>query len=224
VQALVAVTVVAGLVCLGVRWPGVARWSAADVLAMLAIAVATFLGEQLPVRLRHGSDDSEDFSLTDSVWAAGLVLARPSVLSVGLALGVGVGHGIRRVAPRKIAFNIGQFLVAITAAELVASMIGDRFAAGAVGMLVFFAINVSIVAAVLGAVDGTGFRRALMSPGLLNVAPAAGNTAIGLASAWIWLHEPGAVIVLAIPLAISFVGYRAWARGLMLRRSVRAAG
>jgi len=41
------------------------------------------------------------------------------VLTLAVAAGALLGESIRRVAPLKVAFNVGQFIVGVTAAELV---------------------------------------------------------------------------------------------------------
>jgi hypothetical protein len=221
-RILIALVVAAGAGCLAARLPEALGWGRGDLLACLALAAATAVAEQFPIRLPHGSD-TETFSLTDAVWAAGLVLARPGVLTIAAALGVAAGQALRRLPPVKVGFNVGQFAVSLTVAEAVAAALGHTDApalvAAGVGMAAFFLVNSSVLAELLAVLQGAGFLSAWLPPAFLNVVHWAGNLAIGLLGAWAWHRHPWAVPPLVLPLALSYVGYRAWIREFLRRPS-----
>src|SRR5919202_4717079 len=98
VRALIAAVVVAGAGAVAFRLPDVTSWSRGDVLAFVAIAMATVVGEQFTLQFRQ-RQETKNISLTDAVFAGALVLARPSVLTMAVGAGVIVGHGMRGWKP-----------------------------------------------------------------------------------------------------------------------------
>src|SRR5919197_2431500 len=125
VRSFVMVVIVAGVGALAVRVPEIARWTSADVWAFLALAGGITLFELFPLPLRQRTEILY-LSLTDALWAVGLILLiagpgdpHPGVLTAAVASGTVVGQSLRRRAPIKVAFNVGQYLVAITLAEFV---------------------------------------------------------------------------------------------------------
>jgi hypothetical protein len=227
-RLLIALVVAAGVGCLAVRLPEVTRWSGGDLLACLALAAGTAIVEQFLVRLPHRAE-SEDFSLTDALWTSGLLLARPGVLTVSVAIGVVAGQAARRTAPLKVAFNAGQLIVSLTAAEVLVAVLrhggpvgGAALGAGVAGMAVFFVLNTSLLALVISLVEEERFLDTLLSPVFLNVVHWAGNLGAGLLGAWLWDAHPWAAPVLVVPMAMAYLAYRAWMAGFLGRR--RAAG
>src|SRR5205085_7336557 len=112
------VMVAAGLAALAFRVPDVTHWRQTDLFAFLGFAGANALIEQFMVRIPHKTE-TLNIALEDALWIGGVMLARPSVLTFAIALGGLVGQSIRRWSLHKIVFNIAQFLVAITLAELI---------------------------------------------------------------------------------------------------------
>ena len=101
-----------------VRLPEVVSWQSRDIVTWLFLAAGVALAEQFPVPLRHRSE-TLNFSMTEAVWVGGLILARPSVLTLAVAAGLLCGQFLRRWTTYKVAFNVGQFLVALTVAQAV---------------------------------------------------------------------------------------------------------
>jgi hypothetical protein len=117
-RLLIVSVVLAGAVIVAVRVPEAAHWSWHDVLVFLGLAGAVAIAQQFTIPIRHGGE-TENLDMTDGVWAAGLLLARPSTLTFAVAAGIFAGQAARRWRVHKIAFNVGQDLVAITGALLV---------------------------------------------------------------------------------------------------------
>jgi hypothetical protein len=214
-QALVAMVAAGGLASLLVRVADIGRWDTQDVVAFLLLAAGIALTEQFQVPIRFGSENLT-FSLTEALWVGALILARPSVVTMSVAAGILIGQVTRRRPLHKLAFNAGQFLLALTAAQVVVAAVRSpgvlrpmTFLAVGLGMALYAAINAGLVALVISLAARTSFGSVLLPPLPENVLHFAANTALGLAALVMWHAAPGAVSVLVLPLALSFVAYRA---------------
>src|SRR5437763_6174993 len=171
-RAFVAAVCLGGLAAVAIRIPEMLRWSSLDIPAVAAVALGVAVASHLALGLRHETE-IENFDLTDSVLVAGLLLVKPSVLTVAVALGNATGQMSRRWAGHKIAFNVGSNLLAITAAEGVFSVLRSPSATTPMGwlaalaaMAAFFAVNATSVAKVIALVE----QRSVLSvirPGLV---------------------------------------------------------
>src|SRR5690242_17240215 len=108
-----------------VRVPTAMRWDASTAGAWAALTCAIAVLELFPIRIRYRTE-TINMSVTDAVWAAGLLLVSPDVLVLSVAAGALLSQVIRRRPPRKLAFNVGQYLVSISVALLVFSFLGGR--------------------------------------------------------------------------------------------------
>lgn len=206
----------AGLAATAVRVPEVAGWTRGDLLAWVGLAVGTAALEQFTISIRH-STETENFSLTDSLWVAGLLLVRPSVLTLAVLGGALVGQVARRWAVRKVAFNVAQFVVAVTVAELVFDALaggGDldtrAWIGAALGMVAYFVVNESVVAWIISLVEGKSFRSVVVLPAGLNVLHSAGNVTIGMLAALVWKSGPAGLPLLLAPIVLTYLAYRGW--------------
>ncbi len=166
--------------------------------------------------------------MTDVAFTVGLSLARPGVLTLAAASGIGLGNAIRRTAPHKTLFNVGQDVVAITAAlgafHLVgrsgptdpAAWLGATLAMGA-----YFAVNEVSLAGIISLVEGTSFLSVLTMPIALSLMQFVGNLAIGIMGAALWRLSPRLLPLLAAPLVLAFVAYRAWLQSMGDRDRMR---
>src|SRR6185436_2706515 len=159
--------------------------------------------------------ETENFSVTDALWVPVLILAPPSVLTVGVFLGTLVGHAFRRWSWFKVAFNACQFVVAITAAELVYQLFQRMFGfstsfslmtwvACVIAMSCYLAINELAVAMIISKIEGTSVRKVVMLPGGLNLLHAAGNLTVGMLAALVWRTGPVGLPLLVAPIVLSF--------------------
>jgi hypothetical protein len=214
-QTLVAVVAVGGIACLLARTPDLANWRGEDLAAFLLLTAGILLTEQFQVPLPFGSENLS-LSLTEALWVGALILARPSVVTMAVAAGVVLGQATRRRALHKLVFNAGQFMLALTAAQLVVSALRSSgalrpmtFIAVGVGMAVYAAINAGLVALVIALATSRSYQSVLLPPLPENVLHFAANTALGLAALVVWRAAPGATPVLVLPLITSFVAYKA---------------
>lgn len=214
-QVLVALVVAGGMASLLARIPDLAHWGGLDLAAFLLLTAGIVLTEQFQVPLRFGSENL-NFSLTEALWVGALILARPSVVTMSVAAGILLGQLTRRRALHKLAFNAGQFLLALTAAQVVVAALRSpsvlrpmTFVAVGLGMVVYAAINAGLVALVISLATNKPYQAVLLPPLPENVLHFAANTALGLAALVVWHAAPGATPLLVLPLIMSFVAYRA---------------
>jgi signal transduction histidine kinase len=213
----VLVVIVGGLAATAVRVPSIADWSGREVAAFLIAAAAVALSEQFWVEVRHG-DEGENFSVTDAVFAAGILLLSPAQLILAVAVGATTGQLVRRIAPHKIAFNVGQFVLGLTVAEAIFRVLhNDRFdhpvwLLAAVGLAAYFVVNTVSVALVIAFTTGDSLREILLPSLPLSALHWAGNIALGLLAALVWKAQPSALPLLLIPIGLSYLTYRGWLR------------
>lgn len=215
-RRLIVCTVALGVAVLGWHTADLGSWNRWDLLTWFGLTVAAALAEQFTVEIRHRTEN-ENFSLTDAIWVPALLLARPSVLTLAVFAGTILGQAARRWSFYKVAYNTAQFLVAITAAQLVYAAFGSpsklgltAWLAGAVGMLAYFLLNEVFIAGVISMVESEQFRKVLVLPAGLNVLHAAGNVTIGMLVALVWSFGPSALPLLITPIVLSYLAYRGW--------------
>lgn len=225
-RILVSLTVMGGAAALALRVPGASRWAARDLVAFVLVAVATAAAEQFPLALRFGPE-THNFTLTDAVWAAGLVLVHSTVLTLAVVAGIVAGQLIRRWAAHKVAFNAGQFCLGITAAELVYGAFGRPvigshlvWAAVPVAMAAFYVVNVVLLDSVIAAVTRQRFAQVARACLPVNVANLAGNAVIGLFAAMVWTSDRAAMAAVVVPLVLAYAAYGSWVERLQPRGSV----
>jgi PAS domain S-box-containing protein len=227
-RLLILVVVVGGAASLAVRAPEVVQWNANDLLAFIALVIGITITEQFPIPLRFQSE-TLNFSLTEAVWVGALMLARPSVLMLSVAVGITAGQIVRRVSFYKMVFNVGQFLVALSVAQLIYASIQPPTALGpnawlaaALSMAAYAVLNATLVAKVISLVGRKPFLTVLVPPLGANALHFIGNTAIGLEIAVIWAASPLYLPVLGAPLFLALLAYRTLVRSVREGDRVRS--
>jgi PAS domain S-box-containing protein len=218
VRILIGAATLLGLACVAIRVPEIAHWTGQDLLAVALIGALTIAAERCSIPLRHGSE-TVNFALTDGVWAGALLLVAPSVLTVAVLLGVGIGQALNRWNPFKITYNVAQFLIGITAAEIVFQLAGGsgsgpthpaRWLAALAAMSVTFAVNTSAITLVVSMVERTRFLDVFRLPLTVNVLHWLGNMAIGILAAISWAMQPATLILMLAPVSLAYLTYRRW--------------
>jgi PAS domain S-box-containing protein len=219
-RLLILGVVLGGAAFVGVRIPEIGQWNANDLLACIALIIGITITEQFPVPLRFQSE-TLIFSLTEAVWVGALMLARPSVLVISVAVGITAGQIVRRVSLYKMAFNVGQFLVALGVAQTIyastqppTALGPNAWLAAAVSMAAYAVVNATLVAKVISLVGHKPFLQVLIPPLGANAIHFIGNTAIGLEIAVIWAASPLYLPVLGAPLFLALLAYRALVRSV----------
>jgi signal transduction histidine kinase len=221
-RILILSVVLAGAVIVAFRLPGAVHWSWADVFTFLGLAGAVAIAQQFTIPIRHGGE-TENLDMTDAVWAAGLLLARPGVMTLAVAAGISAGQAVRRWRIHKIAFNVGQDILAITVALLVYGAVStsagepQSWLAAALGMGVYFVINTGTVSLVISLVQRKPYRSVLLPSAGLNLLQWSANVTLGILVAVMIVAEPAALPLLTVPLLLSYFTYRGWLRGVRER-------
>jgi signal transduction histidine kinase len=216
-RLLIVSFALAGALIVAVSIPAAAHWSYEDALVFLALAAAVAIAQQFTIAIRHGGE-TENLDTTDAVWAAGLLLAEPSTLTLAVACGIFAGQAARRWSLHKIAFNVGQDLVAITGAVLVYEALSTSadeppsWLAAALGMGVYFVINAGTIALIISLVERKPYRSVLLPSAGLNLLQWSANVALGILVAVMIVTEPAALPLLSVPLLLSYFTYRGWRR------------
>lgn len=227
-QLLIGGVVAAGAVLVVYWLTGIDDWSTADAAACAGILVSTAVAERFPLVLRLRKE-YDDYSLSDAIWAGSLLLVDPDVLAVAAAGGLLLGLGLRRQPPIKLAFNVGQDVLAISAALALFGWLGSPpadspagWAAAALAMGVYRLVNTVIVGALLALMERRPLAETLLA--MTGLRQWIGNVAIGLLGALVWTAEPFGLPLLLIPLALTVLAYRGWLRTLEERDSMAVMG
>jgi PAS domain S-box-containing protein len=226
---------VSGGACLALRVPEIARWSGADAWTFVALAAAIAIVELFPLPLRHRTEILF-LSLSDALWTMGLLVllsgpaggAGGGILVAAVGAGTLVGQALRRRAPVKIAFNIGQYILAVTLAEFIFRALhpltpSDPVAwlEAALAMGACFCVNACATALVISWVEEESLTSVLLPPLGTNVMHWVGNLSLGVLIAVTWTEVPAAIPLMLIPLAVSYSAYRAWLLGMKERDVMR---
>src|SRR5437764_8219527 len=219
-----------GVAAAAIRLPNVAHWHGTDVLALGGLAAAILVTElfSVPLRLRT---ETLNFMLTDAAYIAGLILVRPSVLSLGLVAGVVAGQLMKRWDVRKLAYNVGGYLSGITAAQFIVRAVAGTaplaareprtWAAAVLGMAAFAVINVVLVSGIISLVERKSFAHVVAPTLGLEVAHRAGNVAIGLMFAVLYKVSPLALPPAALVVGLAFLAYQGWVAAIRERDGLR---
>jgi signal transduction histidine kinase len=220
-RLLVLAVVVSGAAAASAWATDLSTWATGDVLACLGIVAATALAERFPVEV-HYRNERDVYSLSDAIWTGALLLARPSVLALAVGAGVLAGQMLQRRPPLKVAFNAGQFVLAISVALGVFAALGSPPAdepagwlAAAAAMAAFQAVNTLLVGAIIAAAERRRLAGVLgLSTGVLQWA---GSASAGILGAIVWADEPTGLPLLIVPLGLTYLAYRGWLRTVQER-------
>lgn len=222
-RALIGAVVLGGATVAAVQLPAVLAWATPHIAAWAVLVVAMVITEQFPISLLH-REEGETFALTDSIWVAALILVPPDVLLLAAAGGTLVGQIAQRVDVAKIGFNLGQYLIGLAAAVLAYQALGPgpvtdprTWLAAAAAMSMFFVVNTGSVALVIALVTGKRFVDVLLPTLPISFLHWAGNMAIGMLGALLWVTSPLALVLLAAPLVLSYFAYSGWLRSMRER-------
>jgi signal transduction histidine kinase len=208
--------VLGGLACLAFRLPEVARWTSTELWTCLVLVGLSVALDQFRFPLPYGLS-YQVISLVDAVWVAALLVAEPSVLTLTVAGGVGLGQALQPSPLHRRAFNLGQHLIGMTIAQLVYASLAPGSptlpttwgaAAAALGALYLF--NEIATALAVTLTEEASFWEVLGKPWRLTLANWAGSLAVGLLGGVLWATTPLSVPLLLTPLALSYLAHREW--------------
>ena len=130
----------------------------------------------------------------------------------------------------KITYNVSQFLIGITLAEIAFSILGGwgqgptdpvLWASVLAAMYITFAVNTTAIMLVVSMVEGTRFLDLFRLPLSMNVVHWVGNMALGILGAIFWTAEPIALVLMIAPVGLTFTTYRRWVQSIRERDQMR---
>ena len=224
-RALVGAVVAGGGVAIAGPLLAVRDWAATDLLAFVGIAAAVAVAECFPIELSY-SRERVTYSLSDAIWTGALLTSPASVLILAVAAGVLVGQSVQTWSPLKVAFNVGQFAIGITAAVVVFEALGspaasepESWAAAAVSMATFQAVNTVLMGAIIALTERQPFWQVALVP--TAVLHWIGNLSLGILGAVIWTAEPVALPLMLVPTVLTYLAYRGWLTTVQERDQMR---
>ena len=215
-RAWIVAVWIAALALVAIHAPDLSTWNTEDVVACFALSAIAAILEQFTVRMSHGPE-AENYSLTDALWVPTLIFAKSGVLTLAVLIGIAAGQLLRGWRWYKVGYNVAQFVVAISVAEVVFSFFHVSsslslmvWLAASIAMLSYFALNELFISFVISLIDGESLPTLLVLPDGLNLLHAAGNLTIGLLAALVWSTGPVGIPLLIAPMVLVFLAYRGW--------------
>jgi PAS domain S-box-containing protein len=231
--AMAGVTVVAAVLPRAVQEISRRDWG--TLWPALAYAVVLVMVERFVVKVPI-RNQGFSVSVSDMVIVLGVVFLKTPLLVLATMVGIGISQWSFEPQLVKRLFNVSQYVLSVSSAAVVASALvalishwrsfGSVIEQGPDGfnptltvvwvlaMAAFFLVNHSMVAAVVSLSAAEGFGHCWRRAAPMTAAGWAASTAYGLVIAALLVHDRALLPLLAVPIALSFVGNRAWARSL----------
>jgi PAS domain S-box-containing protein len=170
----------------------------------------------------------------DMVIVLGVVFLDPPVLVIATGVGIAVSQLLFEPQPVKRLFNVPQYVLSVAVAAACAAglvdllerydLLGGQPQAGVfrpalavvwvIAMAAFFLVNHSLVSIVVSLSTGQGFVQSWLRAAPVAAADWAASIAYGLIIAALLVHDQALLPLLVVPLGLTFLGNRAWARSL----------
>ena len=206
-------------------------WRAAwqPLLYAAGLVVAERFVVKVPLRNHRFS-----VGVSDMVIVLGVVFLDPPVLVIATGVGIAVSQLLFERQPVKRLFNVPQYILSVAVAAASAAglvellqrydLFGDQFGTGVfrpalavvwvVAMAAFFLVNHSLVSIVVSLSTGQGFVQSWLRAAPVAAADWAASIAYGLIIAALLVHDQALLPLLVVPIGLTFLGNRAWARSL----------
>ena len=206
-------------------------WRAAwqPLLYAAGLVVAERFVVKVPLRNHRFS-----VGVCDMVIVLGVVFLDPPVLVIATGAGIAVSQVLFERQPVKRLFNVPQYILSVAVAAASAAglvellqrydLFGDQFETGVfrpalavvwvVAMAAFFLVNHSLVSIVVSLSTGQGFVQSWLRAAPVAAADWAASIAYGLIIAALLVHDQALLPLLVVPIGLTFLGNRAWARSL----------
>ncbi len=196
--------------------------------AMLVLLALTAASEAISVNLKSG-DSGVTLSLLEAAVVLDILLLGPAEGVVVVVGAIALQHLLRRLAPMKILFNLGEHAVGVSlAATIVALAPGPgpiglgRVLAVLLAVPLYRLISTRALAGVFARIDAETLQDKMQSRWLELAATALGNASLGILAAALWTSHPDLVWIVAAPAAALFMSYGASYRIEGLFGQVRA--
>ncbi|WP_030435669.1 sensor histidine kinase [Actinoplanes subtropicus] len=182
---------------------------------LLALTAATCLAELAVVRLRHGNAD-EELTLYEAALLIDVLLLPPHQALIAATVAMVAASVVQRRPPVKAMFNVGAYSAAVCALIAVVHVVGGTpgeidfgvILGVLLGTLVFGAINLFLLAQILGVVTGRPPVRIIVAESRLSAFMAIGSVATGLTIVEMLRHAPLLLPFAAMPTLALTYAYR----------------
>jgi PAS domain S-box-containing protein len=227
----VATIVVALYAPAAVRLLADGGWRAAwqPLLYVAGLVVAERFVVKVPLRNHRFS-----VGVCDMVIVLGVVFLDPPVLVIATGVGIAVSQLLFEPQPVKRLFNVPQYILSVAVAAASATLLVDLLArydlfegqlttgvfrpalalVWVLAMAAFFLVNHSLVSTVVSLSTGQGFVQSWLRAAPVAAADWAASIAYGLIIAALLVHDQALLPLLIVPIGLTFLGNRAWARSL----------
>src|SRR5215207_3707417 len=189
-------------------------WRAAwqPLLYVAGLVLAERFVVKVPLRNHRFS-----VGVCDMVIVLGVVFLDPPVLVIATGVGIAVSQVLFEREPVKRLFNVPQYILSVAVAATQAQTGVFRPALAVVwvvAMAAFFLVNHSLVSIVVSLSTGQGFALSWLRAAPVAAADWAASIAYGLIIAALLVHDQALLPLLVVPIGLTFLGNRAWARSL----------
>jgi PAS domain S-box-containing protein len=206
-------------------------WQAAwrPLLYAAGLVVAERFVVKVPLRNHRFS-----VGVCDMVIVLGVVFLDPPVLVIATGAGIAVSQLLFEPQPVKRLFNVPQYVLSVAVAAATSAGLVDLLQHSEVGgaplqpgafrpalavvwvvaMAAFFVVNHSLVSIVVSLSTGQGFMQSWLRAAPVAAADWAASIAYGLIIAALLVHDQALLPLLVVPIGLTFLGNRAWARSL----------
>ena len=206
-------------------------WQAAwqPLLYVAGLVLAERFVVKVPLRNHRFS-----VGVCDMVIVLGVVFLDPPVLVIATGAGIAVSQVLFEQHPVKRLFNVPQYILSVAVAAACAAVLVDLLQRSdlsggplepgvfrpalavvwVVAMAAFFVVNHSLVSIVVSLSTGQGFVQSWLRAAPVAAADWAASIAYGLIIAALLVHDQALLPLLIVPIGLTFLGNRAWARSL----------
>ena len=206
-------------------------WQAAwqPLLYVAGLVLAERFVVKVPLRNHRFS-----VGVADMIIVLGVVFLDPPVLVIATGAGIAVSQALFERHPVKRLFNVPQYILSVAVAAACAAglvdllgrsdLFGGQLETGVfrpalavvwvVAMAAFFLVNHSLVSIVVSLSTGQGFVQSWLRAAPVAAADWAASIAYGLIIAALLVHDQALLPLLIVPIGLTFLGNRAWARSL----------
>jgi PAS domain S-box-containing protein len=229
--------VAAATVVVALYLPGAVRQlsggSWADLVQPLLYVAGLVVAERFVVKVPL-RNHRFSVGVCDMVIVLGVVFLDPPVLVIATGAGIAVSQLLFEQHPVKRLFNVPQYVLSVAVAAAVAAglvdllqrsdLFGGQLEPGVfrpalavvwvLAMAAFFLVNHSLVSTVVSLSTGQGFVQSWLRAAPVAAADWAASIAYGLIIAALLVHDQALLPLLIVPIGLTFLGNRAWARSL----------
>src|SRR6266508_4254037 len=205
----------------------------AELLRPALYAAGLVIAERFVVRVPL-RNHRFSVGVAEMVIVLGVVFVKPPLLVLATGIGIAASQWLFEPQLVKRLFNVPQYVLSVGAAALVSTelirllqgstVFGIQVGAAGfsptrtvlwvVGMAAFFLVNHTLVSVVISLSVGQGFARSWLRAAPVAAADWAASTAYGLVIAALLVHDQALLPLLVVPIGLTFLGNRAWARSL----------